>query len=100
LKFGGHIIVQRQIQLSMEGTEECKGRDERAIRGLIDVLTEDPGMDPFVAAIPGSFTTKWGVGVWKGLSKVIKDASKRRAMAETYPWVCRDYDAARILRRR
>ena len=76
LKFGGHIIVQRQIQLSMEVREERKGRDERAIRGLIDVLTEDAEMDPFVAAIPGSFNTTWGVGVWKGLSKVIQDASK------------------------
>jgi hypothetical protein len=41
----------------MEETEKRKGRDERAIRWLVDNLTEDAEMESFAMAISGSFHT-------------------------------------------
>ena len=58
-------MAQGQMQLAMEETEERKGRDVRAIRWLIDNLTEDAEMEKFLSAIPGSFNTDWGTEVWK-----------------------------------
>jgi hypothetical protein len=58
-------MVQGQMQLAMEETEARKGRDVRAIRWLIDNLTEDAEMEKFLSAIPGSFNTDWGTEVWK-----------------------------------
>src|SRR5712672_1029626 len=62
-------MAQGQMQLSMEETEARKDRDERAIRWLIDNLTEDAEMEKFLSAIPGSFNTEWGVEVWKRVGK-------------------------------
>jgi len=73
LKFGSLNMAQRRMQLAMRETEERKGRDERVIRWLVDNMTEDAEMDLFVAAIPGSFDTEWGVEVWKRISEVIQD---------------------------
>lgn len=70
-------MAQGQMQLAMEETEGRKGRDKRAIRWLVDNLTEDAEMDSFVTAIPGSFNVEWGVDVWKGVSKVIDDENKK-----------------------
>jgi hypothetical protein len=58
-------MAQGQMQLSMEETEERKDRDERAIRWMIDNLTEDAEMEKFLSAMPGSFNTDWGADVWK-----------------------------------
>jgi hypothetical protein len=58
-------MAQGQMQLSMEETEARRGRDERAIRWLIDNLTEDAEMEKFLPSIPGSFNTDWGTEVWK-----------------------------------
>jgi hypothetical protein len=58
-------MAQGQMQLAMEETEARKDRDERAIRWLIDNLTEDAEMEKFLSAIPGSFNTDWGTEVWK-----------------------------------
>jgi hypothetical protein len=60
-------MAQGQMQLAMEETEARKGRDERAIRLLIDNLTEDAEMEKFLPSIPGSFNTDWGTEVWKRL---------------------------------
>ena len=62
-------MAQGQMQLAMEETEARKGRDERAIRWLIDNLTEDAEMETFLPAIPGSFNTDWGTEVWKRVGK-------------------------------
>jgi hypothetical protein len=62
-------MAQGQMQLAMEETEARKGRDERAIRWLIDNLTEDAEMEKFLSAIPGSFNTDWGTEVWKRVGK-------------------------------
>jgi hypothetical protein len=58
-------MAQGQIQLAMEEKDERKDRDVRAIQWLIDNLTEDAEMEHFVMAMPGSFSTDWGVEVWK-----------------------------------
>jgi hypothetical protein len=62
-------MARGQMQLAMEETVERKGRDVRAIRWLIDNLTEDAEMEKFLSAIPGSFNTDWGTEVWKRVGK-------------------------------
>ena len=62
-------MAQGQMQLAMEETVARKGRDVRAIRWLIDNLTEDAEMEKFLFAIPGSFNTDWGTDVWRTVSK-------------------------------
>ena len=53
-----------QMQLSMEETKERKGRDKRAIRWLLDNLTEDAEIESFAMSIPGSFNGEWSFQVW------------------------------------
>lgn len=66
-------ISERQMQLAMVESGERKKRDGRAIRWLVDSLTEEAEMELFVVAIPGSFNAEWGLEVWKGISKVDED---------------------------
>jgi hypothetical protein len=73
LAHGSLNISERQLKLAMDVTDERKQRDERALRWLVDGLNKDAEMDLFVAAIPGSFHTYWGVDVWKGVSEAIQD---------------------------
>jgi len=75
-------VAEGQMQLAMEETVERKGRDERAIRWLIDNLTEDTEMEQFLTAIPGSFNTEWGVEVWKKVGNMIEDESVDRSQNE------------------
>ncbi|KAH8984555.1 hypothetical protein EDB86DRAFT_142650 [Lactarius hatsudake] len=63
-------ISEGQMQLAMEENDERKDRDVRAIRWLIDNRTEDDEMESFVMAIPGAFTSKWGIDVWTKASQV------------------------------
>ncbi|KAH8984554.1 hypothetical protein EDB86DRAFT_142192 [Lactarius hatsudake] len=63
-------ISQGQMQLAMEENDERKGRDVRAIRWLIDNRTEDDEMESFVMAIPGAFTSKWGIDIWRKACEV------------------------------
>lgn len=58
-------MADGQMQLAMEKNDARKGRDERAIRWLVDNLTEDIEMESLASGIPGSFDAKWGVAVWK-----------------------------------
>jgi len=67
---------QGRMQLAMEESGERKKRDERAIRWLVDNLTEEAEMELFVMAIPGSFNAEWGLEVWKGISEVDEDENK------------------------
>ena len=62
-------MAQGQMQLAMEETVARKDRDVRAIRWLIDNLTEDAEMEKFLSAIPGSFNTDWGTEVWRRVGK-------------------------------
>ncbi|KAH9052787.1 hypothetical protein EDB87DRAFT_1569966 [Lactarius vividus] len=63
-------ISQGQMQLAMEENDERRDRDVRAIRWLIDNRTEDDEMESFVMAIPGAFTSNWGIDVWRKASQV------------------------------
>ena len=75
-------MAQSQMQLAMEETEARKGRDERAIRWLIDNMTEDAEMEKFLTAIPGSFNTDWGAEVWKRVGKYKPDEYDDRSQNE------------------
>ena len=66
-------MAQGQMQLSMEETKKRKGRDKRAIRWLLDNLTEDAEIESFAMSIPGSFNGEWSIEVWTELSKSIED---------------------------
>ena len=66
-------MAKGQMQLAMEETEERKSRDERAIRWLVNNLTEDAEMESFAMAIPGSFHTEWGIEVWKRVAEGKRD---------------------------
>ncbi|KAH9052781.1 hypothetical protein EDB87DRAFT_1691472 [Lactarius vividus] len=72
-------ISQGQMQLAMEENDERKDRDVRAIQWLIHNRTEDDEMESFVMAIPGAFTSKWGIEVWRKASQVkqYEDANVR-----------------------
>ena len=65
MKSASTNMAQRRLQVAMEETVARKDRDERAIRWLIDNLTEDAEMEKFLSAIPGSFNTDWGTEVWR-----------------------------------
>jgi hypothetical protein len=62
-----------QERVVMEETDERKGRDVRAIRWLIDSTAVNAEMEPLVLAIPGSFNTEWGRGVWRVVSSQARD---------------------------
>ena len=68
-------MADGQMQLAMAKNDSRKGRDERAIRWLVNNLTEDIEMESLVSGIPGSFDAKWGVEVWKNGSEIKKDDS-------------------------
>jgi hypothetical protein len=70
LKAVSSSLSQGQMQLAMEENNGRKDRDVRAIRWLIDNRTEDDEMESFAIAIPGCFTSKWGIGVWRKVSEV------------------------------
>jgi hypothetical protein len=61
-------MAQERMHLAMEETEKRMGRDKKAIRWLIDNMTEDAEMESLVMAIPGSFNGKWGLEVWENVS--------------------------------
>jgi Family of unknown function (DUF6535) len=64
-------MAQGQMQLAIEETEARKDRDVRAIRWLIDNLTEDAEIEKFLLAIPGSFNTGWGTEVWRRVGEPV-----------------------------
>jgi len=83
-------MARGQMQLAMEETEGRRGRDERAIRWVIDNLTEDPEAEiteSFLTTIPGSFNGEWGEEVWKKVFEVREDEGKRASWDEyAVPW--------------
>jgi hypothetical protein len=63
-------LSEGQIQLAMEENRERKYRDVRAVQWLIHNRTEDDEMESFVMAIPGAFTSQWGIDVWRKVSEI------------------------------
>jgi len=68
-------MADGQMQLAMEKNDARKGRDERAIRWLVNKLTGDTEMESLASGIPGSFDAKWGVEVWRHDHAVQRDES-------------------------
>ncbi|KAF8260913.1 hypothetical protein EI94DRAFT_1811086 [Lactarius quietus] len=91
LKAVSSNLSEGQMQLAMEEGDGRKDRDVRAIRWLIHNRTEDDEMESFVMAIPGAFTSKWGIDVWRKASEVkqYEDADFR----PNYPTVRSQNDA-------
>jgi hypothetical protein len=58
-------MFEGQMQLAMEENDGRQCRDVRAFQWLIQTLTEDIEVESFVLAIPGSFSTEWGIEVWR-----------------------------------
>src|SRR5258708_12899186 len=75
-------MAQGRMQLAMKETEARKGRDIEAIRWLIDNMTEDAEMERLLSAIPGSFNTDWGMGVWNEGGKHKQDGRDDRSQDE------------------
>ena len=55
----------QQERSAMELTVECKKRDVRAVRWLVDNINGNDEIQKFVLAISGSFKQDWGQDVWK-----------------------------------
>ena len=90
-------MAQGQMQLAMEETMDRMGRDERAIRWLVDNMTEDTEMDSLVMAIPGSFNTQWGREVWNEVSNTIGDKKSKTQDASVGPFRDSDRKHAHIV---
>lgn len=75
-------MAEGQMQLAMEKNVERKGRDERAIRWLVNNLTEDIEMESLASGIPGSFDANWGVEVWKNGPQC---PDRRSALSNFFP---------------
>ena len=58
-------MSEGRVQIAMDECDERKKRDARAIRWVIDNLTEDSELEPFVLGIPGSLSSTWGKKVWE-----------------------------------
>ncbi|KAH9969371.1 hypothetical protein BGW80DRAFT_1526119, partial [Lactifluus volemus] len=72
LKSMGSNMTEGQVEVAMGDTGR-EARDERAVSWLVNKLTEDDDMEPFVMAIPGSFNTEWGKKVLKGVSEAMEE---------------------------
>ncbi|KAH8984549.1 hypothetical protein EDB86DRAFT_141864 [Lactarius hatsudake] len=70
LKAASQNISEAQMQLAMAENDERQDRDVRSIRWLIHNRTEEDEMESLVMAIPGAFTSKWGINVWRKFSGV------------------------------
>ena len=78
-------MADGQMQLAMEKNDERKGRDERAIRWLVNNLTEDIEMESLASGIPGSFDAKWGMEVWKTYPGIKREESTTSDFTEPAP---------------
>ncbi|KAH8993049.1 hypothetical protein EDB86DRAFT_1403730 [Lactarius hatsudake] len=58
-------MTDGRVQLAMDESDDRKKRDARAIRWVVDNLTEDSELEPFVIGVPGSFNSNWGKKVWE-----------------------------------
>jgi hypothetical protein len=92
-------MAQGQMELSMEETKERKGRDKRAIRWLLDNLTEDAEIESFAMSIPGSFNGEWSFQVWTessnfdegDMSAVAQRSSRLRTIPKVFGLIPRQF---------
>ncbi len=76
-------LYEGQLQLAMEENEERKHRDAQAIQWLIDMSTDKDEMDSFLMAIPSTFSTKWGIEVWRKASEGIRNEGANLGSSDT-----------------
>ncbi|KAH9967794.1 hypothetical protein BJV74DRAFT_799460 [Russula compacta] len=57
-------MTEGRVQLAMDETDDRMTRDAKAINWVMNTLTEDSELEPFVLGIPGSFNSTWGKKVW------------------------------------
>ncbi|KAI0263299.1 hypothetical protein BC834DRAFT_888559 [Gloeopeniophorella convolvens] len=62
-------ITEGRVQLAMGDSGSRKERDTRAILWVVDTITEDTKLEPFVLGIPGLLSSKWGREVWAAVSR-------------------------------
>ncbi len=58
-------MTEGHVQLAMDESDGRKKRDAHAIHWVIDNLTEDSELEPFVLGIPGLLNLTWGKRVWE-----------------------------------
>jgi hypothetical protein len=92
LKAVSSNLSEGQMQLAMEEGDGRKDRDVRAIRWLIHNRTEDDEMESFVMAIPGAFTSKWGINVWRKAAEVKLYEDTELGPDEPTTWLQSDAD--------
>ncbi|KAI9507957.1 hypothetical protein F5148DRAFT_1200860 [Russula earlei] len=62
-------MEEGRAQLAMDVSNDRKERDSRAIRWVIDSLTEDGELEPFIFSIPGTLSSTWGKKVWETVAE-------------------------------
>ncbi|TFY60290.1 hypothetical protein EVG20_g7473 [Dentipellis fragilis] len=62
-------MTDGRVELAMDESDDRQSRDARAILWVIDNLTEDSELEPFVVGIPGSLSSPWGKKVWENVAK-------------------------------
>ncbi|KAA1477635.1 hypothetical protein DENSPDRAFT_616924 [Dentipellis sp. KUC8613] len=75
-------MTDGRVELAMDESDDRRSRDARAIRWVIDNLTEDSELEPFVVGIPGSLSSPWGKEVWGTVAKYqpfVADSSEASA---------------------
>jgi hypothetical protein len=83
-------LAKGQMELSMEETYERKARDVRAIRWLLDNITEDAEIESFAMSIPGFFSGEWSFEVWTEFSKLKEDNMPLVAQPPSRPKMMRN----------
>jgi Family of unknown function (DUF6535) len=61
-------MKEGRVQLAMDYSEDRKHRDARAIRWIVDDLTEDSELELLVRNIPDSFNSTWGKDVLRAVT--------------------------------
>ena len=75
----------RRDKSAMKRTEGQMDRDVRAIRWLVDNMTDSEETEAFIMAIPGSFEQEWGREVWKGVVGDDRSTSHSTFQVQTHP---------------
>ncbi|KAI0312355.1 hypothetical protein OF83DRAFT_1286945 [Amylostereum chailletii] len=78
-------MTEGRVQIAMDESHERKERDARAIRWVIDNLTEDSELEPFVLGIPGSLNSAWGKSVWSMIAEQ-QATSTEVVPRDRHPW--------------
>jgi hypothetical protein len=76
-------MADGRVQIAMNETDERRERDAHAIRWVVENLTEDIELEPFIVGIPGSLSTTWGKRVWEAVAREDRAESERGTLAVT-----------------